>query len=520
MHKRALLACLLVVTMLLSGCSLIVKDSAVDAATPILTVGEKVFTKADVQSAVHNYLLQMQQMYSSYYGYNIDITDATLVADAQNEVINNLTRQTVIEQKAKELGLDTLSEEAQAEVDEEWQSYYDMIKNYMYADSELSEEELDAAITADVTNYFSVTKESLVASKVQELVRAEAVKDVTVSDEQVQTEFDSRVETAKSNYENDLSSYGSSVNSGSVVYYRPAGYRLVKQILTKFTADDQKLLDDLSSKITDLNSTISSLETSLSSSEVEDLDALLSQVTVTLTEVVPEKEEAPETETTSTDLSAAQDAATATDLAAAESEATATDLPAAVTAAPDFTSEITDTLAADLDETVKTNVRLLKEAQEKLSAYLNMQTDAKAKAYANIEGRADEVLAKIAAGEDWDTLMAEYTEDPGMQSGDTAKNGYAVCANMSGFDSAFVDAAMALAQIGDTSDKIASDLYGYYIIKYVADVEEGPVTLEGEIFDNIKKDLQTQYEDEAFEAAVTSWTEATKVTTDMKSLNN
>ena len=520
MHKRALLACLLVVAMLLSGCSLVKKDLEVDAATPILTVNDKVFTKGEIQSAVNSYLAQMQSYYSQYYGQNIDVTNAEIIADAQKSVIDQLTEQTVVEAKAKELGFDQLSEEDQKEVDDLWQSYYDMIKSYLYSDSELSEEELDKAITADVTNYFGMTKESLQASKVQELLRADTVKDVTVSEDEIKAEFDKHVEEAKTNYETSLSAYGSSFNNGSVVYYRPAGYRLVKQILTKFNADDKALMDDLSSKISSQNTTISSLQKTLTDDGVEDVDALLEKVTVVLTEVVEEKAETDlpaETETAEAAEETAE--ATATDLA----EATPSDLPAeepAVTKAPEYTCETMDTLDAELDDTVKANVRALKEAQEKLAAYTAMQTGAKAKAYANIDARADEILAEIAGGADWDTLMAEKTEDPGMQSGSTAETGYAVCENMSGFDSAFVNAAMALEKVGDTSDKIASDLYGYYIIKYVGDVEEGPVALEGNVYDTIKNEVQSTKEDEAYSAAVAEWVSAAKVTTDLKSLND
>ena len=39
MQKKALLALLLVLTMILSGCSLIVKDEAVDAARVVIRVG-------------------------------------------------------------------------------------------------------------------------------------------------------------------------------------------------------------------------------------------------------------------------------------------------------------------------------------------------------------------------------------------------------------------------------------------------------------------------------------------------
>ncbi len=519
MHKRALLACLLVVALLLSGCSLVKKDLEVDAKTPILTVGEKVFTKAEVQSAVNSYLAQMQSYYSQYYGQSIDITNAEIIAEAQNTVLDSLTEQTVIENKAKELGLDTLSEEAQKEVDDLWTSYYDMIKSYLYSDSELSEEELDAAVTADVTNYFGITKESLTATKVQELLRAETVKDVTTTEDEIKAKFDSRVEEAKTNYANSLSAYGSAVNGGSTVYYRPAGYRMVKQILTKFTDNDKALMDDLSSKISSLNSNISTLRNTLSQDGVEDVDALLENVTVTLTEEV---KEAAETDLPATEEAAAETEetaeATATDLAA-----TATDLPVeeepAVTSAPEYTAETTDTLAEDLDDAVKANVRALKEAQAKLDAYTAMQTEAKAKAYANIDARADEILAEIANGADWDTLMAEKTEDPGMKSGKTAETGYAVCENMSGFDSAFVNAAMALEKVGDTSGKIASDLYGYYIIKYVGDVEEGPVALE-DVHDTVQADVQKENEDATYNKAVEDWVAATKVTKDLKSLND
>ena len=169
---------------------------------------------------------------------------------------------------------------------------------------------------------------------------------------------------------------------------------MVKQILTKFTDNDKALMDDLSSKISSLNSNISTLRNTLSQDGVEDVDALLENVTVTLTEEV---KEAAETDLPATEEAAAETEetaeATATDLAA-----TASDLPVeeepAVTSAPEFTAETTDTLAEDLDDAVKANVRALKEAQEKLAAYTAMQTGAKAKAYANIDARADEILAE------------------------------------------------------------------------------------------------------------------------------
>ena len=49
MHKKALLALLLVMAMALSGCTLIEKDLAVDRATEIIRVGDTVYTKGQIQ---------------------------------------------------------------------------------------------------------------------------------------------------------------------------------------------------------------------------------------------------------------------------------------------------------------------------------------------------------------------------------------------------------------------------------------------------------------------------------------
>ena len=151
--------------------------------------------------------------------------------------------------------------------------------------------------------------------------------------------------------------------------------------------------------------------------------------------------------------------------------------------------------------------------------YQTLRDDAQKAAYDHITADADDVLAQLNDGADWDTLMAEKTQDPGMQSGKTSETGYAVCENMSGFDSAFVNAAMALANIGDTSDKVASDMYGYYIIKYVGDVEEGAVALD-DVKETIHDELLSTKQDETYNAKVDEWVAAANAKIDKKALND
>ena len=140
MQKRALIALLIVLMLLVSSCSLIQKDPEVDAATEIVKVGDEVFTKGTIQNMVQDYLQQEQIYYNQYYGQYIDITDKNIIANAQDAVINGVIRQSVLTSKSKELGLDTLSEEDQAEVNDLWQQYYDLVKNYMFGETELEGE--------------------------------------------------------------------------------------------------------------------------------------------------------------------------------------------------------------------------------------------------------------------------------------------------------------------------------------------------------------------------------------------
>ncbi len=480
MQKRALIALLIVLMLLVSSCSLIQKDPEVDAATEIVKVGDEVFTKGTIQNMVQDYLQQEQIYYNQYYGQYIDITDKNIIANAQDAVINGVIRQSVLTSKSKELGLDTLSEEDQAEVNDLWQQYYDLVKNYMFGETELEGEELDKAITDSITTTFGITKESLVESTIAENLRNEIVKDVTVSDDEVAAEYDTRVANAKTSYENNPSAYGNAYNQGtSTIYYRPAGYRLVKQILIKFTDEDQTMLDELDSKISSLNSLITSYRNDLSAANLENLDELLGQVQSDVTVGLPE-------------IGAV---------------------------APELIATTTDMLPADTEENVKQLLLDLHEAEEKLALYQTLRDDAQKAAYDHITADADDVLAQLNDGADWDTLMAEKTQDPGMQSGKTSETGYAVCENMSGFDSAFVNAAMALANIGDTSDKVASDMYGYYIIKYVGDVEEGAVALD-DVKETIHDELLSTKQDETYNAKVDEWVAAANAKIDKKALND
>ena len=450
MRKKALLAILLVATLLLSSCNLIVKDEAVDAATVILKLGEKEITKSEVKDATQNVLAEYYQYYSMLYGTQLDLTDKSLVASAQSEAISRLKQDMVLRAKAAEFGLDQLTDEETAQAKEaaekDLENAKSYIKDYYLSEDQkaLEGEALEAAIQEQLDGmgvtldtYLTEETDSIIDQKVHDY----AVKDVEVSDDEVKASYDEKVAADEEKYKEDASTWTSRDRSGTTLYYTPAGIRRVRQILIKFTDEDQAAVDEANTKVSEANSK------------------------VTAAQAIIDDEAASEE-----DKAKAQE-----DLAAAQAE-----LDAANTA-------------------------------------LQAATDA---GYANVEADADAVLETLKDNPDsWDDLVKEKNGDPGMNEGAlNAERGYSVCAGMSGFDTAFVDAAMALSSIGDVSDKVRGSSNGWYIIKYVSDVAEGAVDYDS-VKDAIHDDLLSDKKDEVYTEAVTKWIEESGIKEDLGALD-
>lgn len=228
MRKRVVLALLLVAAMVVtSSCSLIVKDAEVDKQTPIIEVAGKTFTKGEVNTLVQNTLDYQAYLYSMY-GMNFDPTSESAISSAQESVITGLIEQAVTDAKMDELGIELTDEELatiQSEAETTYQGYKDTVMNAAYADTELTGDELEAALTETMAQYGYPTLDEIVENsketKRSEKLKVEIVKDVTVTDEEVQTEYDSRVENAKTTYESNPGAYGTSVTTAPPFITRP-----------------------------------------------------------------------------------------------------------------------------------------------------------------------------------------------------------------------------------------------------------------------------------------------------------
>ena len=97
-----------------------------------------------------------------------------------------------------------------------------------------------------------------------------------------------------------------------------------------------------------------------------------------------------------------------------------------------------------------------------------------------IEPKAMEVLEKAQNGQEFEKLIEEYGEDPGMEDNDV---GYIVRQDGS-FVPQFEEAAFSLEE-GEISDLVASS-YGYHIIKLYEKMPEKVYTLE-EKYDELEQ---------------------------------
>lgn len=399
--KKVILALMLVCMMLLSGCALIKQDETVLNKKVVLSVDDTTFTRAEVGNQLENELYQMAYMYSMF-GYSYDTTDAAIRAETLETVLTNLTESAVTDAKAKELGMYEFTDEEKATIAENAQADYDSyIDSYVsyFTDETKTEEELKAEaeeyMVANGINMEDLTKSSEYTMS-QDKLRASIIEGIAPTEEDVQALFDEKVASAKTNYESNLSSYGNAKNNGTTVYYAPAGYRIVKQILIKYNQEDLDAINALQNEIS-------------AATDVETLNTL------------NEKLEAAET-------------------AAAEA----------------------------------------------------------------IADKVAEVTSKIDAGEDFDALVAQYNEDTGMP-----EVGYYLCDGYAYFVESFTNAGMALEKIGDVSEPTKSN-YGLHILKYEADVEEGPVDI-ATVHDSLYNSALTEAQDEAYEAKVAEWVSAAKI---------
>ncbi len=307
----ALIAMLMLAVLMLSGCNLIGYDEELDGAQVVAKVNEHEITKADWQN-YRDYLMAYEQQYmQQYYGFTMPVDDEMIASYGEN-ALEQAIQSLVMEDKIAELGLSPLSEEEAAEVDEYAQEMYEfyklMVRYQYYPDVETVEEEqarLAAATPSEATAAEATTAEATAAEAVATMTDAEldallaqeleamgmtveyfannetstriteklyeqVTAEVAVTDEEIKAEFDSLVETQKTNYDANPAAYASAENNGSDVYYVPEGYRGVKNLLIGFSDEKKTEISEIKEAKTLADNTVTEMQSRLDELNAQD----------------------------------------------------------------------------------------------------------------------------------------------------------------------------------------------------------------------------------------------------------
>ncbi len=475
MKKRiALIAMLLVAALMLSGCSLIGYDAELDGAQVVAKVNDTEITKAD-WLAYRDYIIEYEQQYMlQYYGMSMPV-DESMMASYGEMALEQLVESNVIEAKLAELGFEPLDEEKTAEVDAYANDMVDLYKMLIrfqnHPDIETVEEEAErlAAEENPGEPVATVTNAELDAMLNEELNAIGYTYDYFADSQKISVQQEMlREYTGKDVAVSDdevKAEFDSLVATQKETYdATPASYAYAQQngLDLYYTPEGYRGVKNLLVKIDDEKLT----EINALSSELSAAQNTLNSGNAQIEEMKSE------------------------DTAALDAEAKAA----------------YDEQIAALEEQVAAAQVTVEETETKLAA-------AKEAAFAEILPVAQEVLAKAAAGEDFDALIETYGEDTGMTAEPAKTRGYLVCEGLTLYEQNFQDAAMALANVGDVSSELVETSYGYHILQYTCDIESGAVEYTDEIKEAIHDEMLTAAQDAAYDAAVTQWVSEAKVET-------
>ena len=194
------------------------------------------------------------------------------------------------------------------------------------------------------------------------------------------------------------------------------------------------------------------------------------------------------------------------------------DLASAQSTLEDYQAE----LAALNDDDATEDARSAEEIQADIdtaeTAVADAQSAVEAAAQAcldSVKDKTDEIYARLEAGEDFEALIAEYGEDPGMQNEPTSSRGYYVSAASTNWEVNFRDAAMALENVGDYTLEPVISGSGVHIIRYESDVTAGPVALD-EVRDALYEQTLTEKQEANVNDTVAAWVAERNVSIDVE----
>ena len=429
------------------------------------------------------------------YGLNID----DYAADIKQDILQTLVRNAILDEKAAEMGISEISDEERANLEaeavEQFETYVETYKSY-FADENADEETAREQTIAAMESYGltqDVLTQQMLESYVDEQLHNAITKDVAVTDEDIQAEYQKMVADDEEAYADDDYSYNNARNSGEAIAWNPEGYRAVKHVLIQFDEDQSAKYSELHSRLDELKAEKDAVENPVVEDGAEGAEG----------EEAEAAEEAEVAEEAEADL----------DIEAEEVEGEEEDLDIEVEEVEgeeedveiEVEDEEEDVEADEAEETEAPEPTPEPRSLDEIEADIASVTAEIEALHAELLPQAQQVIDEFNGGADFDSLIEKYNADPGMTKEPTASQGYAVSANSTTWDPAFTEGAMSIAEVGQISAPVYG-MNGIHIIYYLADITPGAVPFE-ELAETAEANALEQKIADTYENQVNAWVE-------------
>ncbi|MGJ4849513.1 peptidylprolyl isomerase [Bacillota bacterium Meth-B3] len=496
MNKQTgkLLALLLALALLLSGCGVVKVEKAAEPANtaanandPQAVVAE--FKGGQVLKATIDE--RFADVVAYYQSFGDELTDPETIKSIKQDLLDIECEKAIERSKADEFKLTVLSDEEKAELTREVTASFEEAIGYYKAyfeDVKTDEEKRQAAIDFLAQQNFTLDGEIeyAIESAWQSKLNEQVTGGVVATPEQIKAAYDDMVAANQETFSASPYDFEFAVASGEKVAWIPEGYRAIKQILLPFTEDQMMKLGDLMAEIDDIQYQLEGGQEEGDLPPEEELEHFEGDGHVH----------------TGDELNLQSDGA---------AEPTAE--PAAEATPEPIVGEPEPADLPDEDFEGEGDAPVLSEAELKAQqAELTRQLDAlKAEYTLALKPKVDEIMQKIAAGADFDQLIEEYGEDYAMTAEPGKTEGVYLSAQSEMWEEPVIQAAMALEKPGDISQPVA-DSSGVHIVRYLRDVPAGPVPME-QLKDTIEEIALSAAKEAHYEETLAKWVAEAEVKT-------
>jgi len=182
---KKLIATIAILTIAVSamGCKMIEKTPEAIQKTVLATVGDQKITKGDLDKEMTKYTAQLKQQYGDDYATNDKVKDQ--ITKIKQQQLDSLVTEKILLKEATDLNLKPSDDDINKQIDDTINQY----KAQYPAEGQFESVLQQAGITEDEL------KESIKTQIITSAVQKDMIKDVTVTDDDVQTYYNENKDT-------------------------------------------------------------------------------------------------------------------------------------------------------------------------------------------------------------------------------------------------------------------------------------------------------------------------------------